>query len=318
MSELDLNALTDPKVFNREFLLRLENPTEEGLKKAASATSQMLRTQIREDGFLRKILPPIAVTKEDLHREFTHDRPVMMDDMEPNSVGAVTLPFNVSADAAFFTGRKFKTEFFTIRTRKFTKSIFELMTATQDLRKIISENSVRDTQTEEDSNFINLCDLIVGPTPNVPATMSKVIQYHEINSGITRTTYPEIKKFLERNRVNNGVFLMNNATSKEFEKWDRNEIGGDLAENIYKDGLSAQGASTHFGVPHIYTQKDEMVPDGVLYLFTEPNFLGRFYTLKDATMYIERKEDQVTFSASECIGLSIANVVGVHKVVFTG
>lgn len=311
-----IDELSDPKVFNKEFLDRIENGGEEALEKCASSTSKMLRTQLREEGFLRKIIPPQTLSNEDLDRVLEHDRPVRIEDMEPNSKHAVSLPFNVSSDAQFFFGRKFAVEFWTIKTPKFKKSIHELRTYNMDLRQVITENALKDIQTEEDGQFINLVDMIVGGTPNTPSPITGITQFHEISGGITRQVYPEITKFLEKARLNNGVFLMNRSTAKEFNKWDRNEIGGDLAESIYRGGLKAQGDAEIFGVPHIFTLKDEMVPDNVVYLFTEPNFLGRFYTLQDVVMYVERKEDQICFGANECIGFSIANLLGVHKVKF--
>jgi hypothetical protein len=314
MSE-NLDVISDPKVFNQEFLNRVDEAGNGNLTKVAASASKMLRTQLREEGFMRKIIPPQMISNEDLDRVVEHDRPVRIEDMEPNSKGASTLPFNVSADAQFFFGRKFLIEFFVIKTPKFMKSIHELRTYNMDLREVITENALKDIQTEEDGNFINLIDELVGPA-NAPSSVTGVTQNHEVSGGITRTTYPEIKKFLEKQRLNNGVFLMNRATAKEFEKWFRDEVGGDLAEDIYREGLKALGTATIMGVPHIFTIKDELVPDNVVYLFTEPNFLGRFYILQDVTMYVEKKEDQLCFGATECIGFSIANVLGVHKVTF--
>lgn len=312
----ELDNLNDPKVFNKEFLDRIQNGGSDALEKAASATTKMLRTQLREEGFLRKIIPPQSISNEDLNRTLEHDRPIRIEDMENNIKGAASLPFNVSSDAQFFYGRRFPIEFWTIRTPKFTKSIYELGTYNMDLRQVVTENMLKDIQTEEDGQFINLCDKIVGPTAGNPSPITNLTQNHNISGGITRDNYPEIKKYLEKARLNNGVFLMNRATAKEFEKWDHDEIGGELSQDIYRGGLASQGDSTILGVPHIFTLKDEMVPDNVVYLFTEPNFLGRFYTLQDVTMFVERKQDQICFEATECIGFSIANIFGVHKVKF--
>jgi hypothetical protein len=126
--------------------------------------------------------------------------------------------------------------------------------------------------------------------------------------------YVEIKKYLEKQRLNNGVFLMNTSTAKEFEKYDRLEIGGDLSQEIWKNGLKAIGDAVVGGVPHVYSIKDNLVEDNVIYLFTEPNFLGKFYTLEDIKLYVERKEDQIKMFASEVIGCGILNMAGVVKI----
>jgi hypothetical protein len=53
----------------------------------------MIRRRIREEGFTRRIIPPVPVTNDDLDRVLTHDRPVIIEDMEPLSKGAKTIPF---------------------------------------------------------------------------------------------------------------------------------------------------------------------------------------------------------------------------------
>jgi hypothetical protein len=64
--------------------------------------------------------------------------------------------------------------------------------------------------------------------------------------------------------------------------------------------------------------KRDLVADGVVYQFAEPNFLGRAYVLQDVTMYVEKKKDILRFSAQEKIGITFANVAGLNKVTFNG
>jgi hypothetical protein len=61
--------------------------------------------------------------------------------------------------------------------------------------------------------------------------------------GITRDTYKEVLSKLEDQNLNNGIILMNRRTAKEFLSWDRSEIGGDLAQDLFKQGLSARLAN---------------------------------------------------------------------------
>jgi len=317
MNMEDIDKLTDPATFNREFLDRLENADETGLKKAAAAQSKMLRIHLREEGFLRKILPPVTLTNDDLNRTLAHDRPFRIEDMEPSSKGAMCIPFGVGTDIQLFYGRKFAIEFFRVATPTYAKSIDELRTYTMDLRQVINDNMLNDIHTAEDGYFMSAIDAIVGPIAGAASAISGVVQHHTISGGITTDTYPEAQKYLENFRLNNGVFLMNRATAKEFNKWDRNELGGDMRQKVFKEGLNGIGDSTILGVPHIFTMKNELVADNTVYCFTEPNFFGRFYMLQDVTMHIERKKDMLYFSAYETIGIAVPNFYGVQKVVFT-
>lgn len=307
-------GVENTQVLNRMLLDRITASAEGEVKEASAAGTNMIRRRIREEGFTRRIIPPQTVTNEDLDRVLEHDRPVIIEDMEPLSKGAKSIPFGDSADTQFYYGNKYAVVFNPITTPEWTKDINELRTYRMDLRQVITDNSLKDIQTEEDGKFIAMCDTIVGPVAGVGA--AGVQQNFNIAGGITRDTYVEVLSKLEDQNLNNGVILMNRRTAKEFLKFDRSEIGGDLAQDLFKQGLTALQEAMIFGVKHIFTIKRNLVPDNVIYLYTEPGFLGKFYVLSDVTMYVEKRKDILRFSAREVIGLTVANVAGIAKVNF--
>ncbi len=307
-------AIKSVKVLNEELLNRIMEEGDGNVKSASAAGTNMIRRRIREDGFLRNIIPPETVTNTDLDRVLEHDRPVIIEDMEPLSPGAVSIPFGASADSQTYYGNKFSVVFNPITTKEYTKDINELRTYRMDLRQVITDNSLKDIQTEEDGQFISVCDTVVGASNGVGATGLQ--QNFDINGGITRDTYVEVLSKLENFNLNNGVFLMNRKTAKEFLKFDRSEIGGDLSEDLFKNGLTALQEAKIFGVRHLFTIKRDLVPDNVVYCFGEPSFLGKFYTLAETTMYVEKKKDTLRFQARETIGVSVANVAAIQKVTF--
>lgn len=294
----------------------------ESLTKLAAAGEDIIRTHVRESGFMGKVMPRTPITNDQLDRVLEHDRPVRFEELETNHKGAVNIPFNVSSDIEFYYGPKGAIEFFKIKTPVFTKSVDELRTYRHDIRKVITEHSLNDIDTKEDGNFVALVDYIVGAYDGLGRAGFKqhfkagdgANESPQLMGGLNRDTFIELKKFLEKRRLNNGSFLMNTSTAKEFEKLDRNALGGDLSEKIWKNGLSAIGDAVIGGVPLIFTIKDELVPDNVIYAFTEPSFLGKFYVLDDIKMYVERKEDQVRSWAVETIGAGILNMAGVVKI----
>ncbi len=81
-----INALSygDPETFNKE---------------ASAASTTMIRRQIRENGFLRNIIPPKPKSAEDCDRSLESVQQRIIEDMEPRSRGAVTLSFNDAADS---------------------------------------------------------------------------------------------------------------------------------------------------------------------------------------------------------------------------
>lgn len=315
MSEQTSPTEPSVEVFNRELLEAIQDAPDGVLKTASTAGSNMIRRKIRENGFARSIIPPKTVSNEDLDRLPNTDAPAIIEDMEPLSPGAKSISFDDTADTAFYSGDKFVVYFDKITTPEFTKNVNELRTYRMDLRAVITDNALKDVQRTEDSRFIKAVDRIVGSTAGVG--LSGRQQNFNITGGLTRSTYKTALSVLEDADLNNGVFLMNRKTAKSFLGFTRDEIGGDLAQDLFTDGLAALKEAKIHGVRHLFTIKRDLVPDNVVYLFTEPDYLGRWYQLQDTTMYVEKKKDILRFSAQETLGVSFANVAGVAKVTFT-
>jgi hypothetical protein len=318
-------------VLNREIIDAITDADEGQIKSAAAAGSNMIRRRIREDGFARNIIAPKTVTNDMLDRVAEHDRPVMIEDMEPDSKGAKSIPFGDSADTEFYYGTKYVCVFNAITTPEFTKDINELRTYRMDLRKVITDNALRDIQTEEDTRFIELVNTATGTyntTPNATggtgsgtngaAGFKQAYNYLAVGgagsgTGFDRATYIPSLSNLENHNLNNGVNLMNRYTAKHFLKMHRGEAGGDLSQELFLSGLKALQEATVFGVRHLFTIKADLVPNDEMFSFAEPEFLGRFYTLQDPTMYVEKKKDILRFSARETISVTFANLAGVAR-----
>lgn len=304
-----------PEVLSKK-LFDAINAADSGiLKNAAEAGTQMIRRRLHENGFSRLILPFRTVSDADLNYLPDTELPVIVEEMEPDSPGAKAIPFNDTADTAFYRGDKFVVYFCKITTPEFVKNVDELRTYKNDLRQVITDNALKEIHTEEDGRTIGEVDRMVG-TAGAADGAADVQQNFEVFGGITRSNYKEVLNHLEDRELNNGLFLMNRHTAKEFLEWDRSEVGGDLAERLMTDGMTALTEAKIFGVRHAFTIKRGLVPDNVVYQFAEPNFLGRAYILEDVTMYVEKKKDILRFSAQEKIGITFANVAGVNKTTF--
>lgn len=303
-----------PEVFNAKFVESLLAHPDGHIKNASDASSTLIRRKIRENGFSRRILPPKTVSKADLNYMPDTELPVIVEEMEPNSPGAKSIPFNDTPDSVGYRGDKFVIKFCLITTREYVKNIYELMTYKNDLRQIIIDNALKDVQKEEDARFIAEVDEMVGSVGGNGDSGHP--QNFEINGQMTRDSYTEVYNYLEDYDLNNGVILMNRRTGKNFLKFDRSEIGGDLAQNLFTDGLQALTEAKIGGIPHIFTIKRDLVPNNVGYVFAEPKYFGRFYILTDVTMHVKREKNIIRTSAEECIGVSFANVAAAARFEF--
>ncbi len=301
--------------FNEEFL-RVADAHPGGLLKGASTEGgEHIRWKIRENGFFRNIIPPDPITDGQFDRQVDDDNPARIEEMEPESPGAKSCPFEDTPDTAPFRGRRFLVRFSKITTPEFKKNIDQLRTYRMDLRQVITDNALKDMETEEDARLIVTSDRIIGAIGG--NGLAGVPQNHQITGRVSRTSYKGIRNYLEDLELVNSVALINRKTSTEFLGWKHDEIGGPLAETLFTEGLRGLPKMEIMGIPHLATIKRTMVPDYVVYLYTEKNYLGKAYQLVEPTMFVKKEKDMITFSAQEKLGFTIGNVRGVARVIFT-
>lgn len=304
------------KQSNAAFLDRLESDDPAMVKSAADGVNDFTRTKMREDGFLRRILPPIPISDDELDREVHTDKPVKIVDLEIETPGSVSVGFATNPVGRYIRGKKYRVMFNRIMTPEFAKDIEELRTYNHDIRQVVSDNAIKDMLAEEDGKFIAAIDGIIG-TKGSTVFETNAIQHKSItgSASITRNgiadslkVMPELPSNLEAK-----TGLINHITVKDLIKFDRIAAGGDLAQDMLLNGFSEQKIG---GVNWIVTIKRSLVANDSIYYFAEPRFLGKFYLLEDATMHLRKEAFMIQFFAYECLGVSIGNIAGVVKCKF--
>ena len=243
------------------------------------------------------------------------DKNVKIVDKEPGSPAAVSIPYATLPMNRYIRGPRYRVMFDRIVTPRFTKDIDELRTWDMDIRQVLSDNAIKDMLAEEDGKAIRCVNTLLG-TVNTQVPETATVQYKTISGGITRETFNEALKIMPStpSHLETSTLLMNNITVKDLQKWGRDEIGGDLAEEILLKGYSE---STFLNTRILVTIKRDLVPDSTFFMFAEPKFLGKFFVLEDTTMAIERKFYLLEFFAYESIGSAIGNVAGLARADFT-
>jgi len=302
---------TDARMVNETFLDRLANPGQE--KVAIDAVNDFTRLKMREDGILRRIMPPQEPGR--LDRAVNSDKPLKIIDMEVDSPAAVSLPFNSQPSNIQIKGRKYPVFFERIQSPRFTKDIDELRTYEMDIRQILSDNAIKDMLAQEDTAFINAVNaVLVAADTNVPWT--GVPQWVTIPGGLSRINWMEAKKVMPRTfaRLESHTALLNLITVKEIQKWDRLEAGGDLSQDLLVKGFTLQELDN---TKLVVTIKRNLVADDTVYYFADPKFIGKNFILNDTTMAIKRDMSMLDFCAYETVGAAIANAAGVARVDFS-
>ena len=305
------------QVVNQTFFEQLNSGDPGLVKVAESAVTEFTRKRVREDGFWRKILTPVQVSNSDLTRQVDTDKNVIVVDMEPNSPAAVSVPYGTLPMNKYIKGSRYRVMFDRILSPRLTKDISELRNYHMDIRQVLSDNIIKDMLAEEDGKAIRAVNsLLVGQNQVMPDT--GVAQWRKINNGgINRESWADSLSILPStpSHLSPATMLLNNVTVLELYKWGRNEVGGDLSEQIARKGFAE---TVFMGVNVLVTIKRNLVPDNTVFQFADPKFVGKFFVLEDTTMAIEKKFFLIEFFAYQEIGSCIANVASVARVDFAG
>lgn len=294
-------------------------------KEASVSANSFTRNKLREESFAEKIITPIDISNDELDKAEDPELLVKWNDREPDQAPAYIVPLGTAPDGYEFYGDRYPSYFTRVMTQMFHKEIDKLRGFQYDIRKIILENSTKDLATAVDGYFMDAVNAVIGTVNTAnPLNGLNLPQNVEISGGITRENVAEAFKVIQRLRVpfgpsqpdggeSKGVMLMNNVTAMEFVKMGPSEVGWDVGQDTWVNGLPTKSLC---GVKPIYTLKRELVPDNVIYLFSSEEFLGKYYRLQPLTCFMETKAYFLSFMQYMNISLSIGNVKGVCKITF--
>lgn len=322
--------MQDPttKMVNETTINGLISPDQVLRKQAQEGVEDYLRIRLYEDGFARRIQPPVKVEPADLDRQVDTDKPVIILDKEPNSPAAYSVPFGTLPIGHYVKGPRFRVMFDRIMSRRFRADVNTLLTYDMDIKQILEDIILKKIMAEEDRKYLLLADYIV--TQGTPANVNSASgqDANSVNSeigiaqnltfdGLTRTTLTYMRKGMpQSNRhLNPAVALVNNITIWDVAALDRTAVGGDLAEEMFVNGF---GERTIMGLKWVVTIKTDLVPTGVVYQFAEPKYLGRFFVLDDVTLSTKKEDIFIEWFCYECIGAAIGNSAAVVRSDFSG
>lgn len=288
---------------NSNFVRKLD----QGLvKEATEAGSAFIRTKLRQESFVREILPPILLADDEIDRDENTDQPKKIVEKEPDS-SATFVPFYGTGTRTIFKGPRYAVYFGKIETQRFRKSKFELMTYQNDIRKILADNAVKDMADQEDRKFIDTVNQILATAPD------QVVKATGFHSGAFKAGFQN----LSNRRTPIGRIVMTKSTFYEALDLPATTVGDDIATAHYRDGVEKE--ERLWGFPVTTTIKNDiLVPqDGAsasIYLFAPENFLGNFFLLQDATLYIKQEADIIFFHSYEALGMGIGNTAAITRI----
>lgn len=305
----------ETKMLNEAVFEKLSSNDPLMYKEAIDAVNDFTRTKMREDGFAQRILPPIPISNDELDRMVSSDKPMKVVDKEPDSPAAISVPFATLPINLYIRGPRYPVMMDRILTPRFTKDVDELRTWIMDIRQVLSDNAIKDMLAEEDGKFLTAVNTaMVAQGSTVPT--SGVVQWEGIGGGISRDGLWDMMKTMPNTPSNLEVhtILVNHITIKDVCKFGRTEMGGDISQDIMRNGWS----ETEFmGARWIITIKKALVATNTFFHFADPKFLGKSYELEPTTMFIKREAFMLEFFAYKTGGSTIGHTSALSRADFT-
>ena len=278
------------------------------IKTASLAADDYFRTEIRENGIRRQITPPTQVTDDMLDYAEDTDFPIMFVEIAGKSAGARRVSFETGPSNEVIHGFKSRVEFSRIITPKYGIDKIRLKGYKMPILDVLYDLMLKDIMDCEDRVTIGADDTILGTRGQVNATGKKRF----INAGpMSRDALVKVKKamFKAPGHLQPSKFLMNYGTYCDLGVFKRDEIGGDLAQDMFINGVKVE---TIMGVDAIITTKDEFVANNKVYIYAEPTYYGGFYAINDVSMVSDEQDDiWMSFFAHETVSFGIVNIAGV-------
>lgn len=293
---------------NAAFTGQMDTP--EGRREITEKTLLYIKQLLREESFVRKILPPESVTKYDLQRDVKADTVVKIVDIEPDSK-AVALNFRGEPNFHFVEGKRFAIPFFTISSEFYEKTEQELFAFEMPVIKVIEENSVKDIQEVEDVTWIRFAQAAATGTGKILTSGG--------DPNLTTPLLRDLFKLIDGDRLITTTLLMNSQTWDDILTFGQPVFGDSVASKVIVDGYTYDQI---LGKKLIITTKTKtqdnrhLVPFGQVWSFTDPQYLGRFYLLNSTKLYMDKIAEVIRWKAWETIGIGIGNTKSVAKLEF--
>lgn len=309
--------------------------TSEGKEKLAQLGGSWIRDRLREVSFARHIVPPEQVTKADCQRSANHDTLVKIVDVEPQSK-AMAVTFGGQPTARFIRAPKAEVAFFTISSERFEKTEQELLAYEMPITKVIEDNSVKDIQEVEDLEWLRhveaACQALqteANPTTSQEHNATEIRAGNSVSVSIIKgelalasngndfTVHPiqrpdlvNLFKLLDGNRLRSERILITEPDHDDVLQWTIEDFGDKIQSETVVDGYKY---NTLLGRKVIRTVKTDILRTGNVYVFTSPQFFGKFYILNNTKFYIDKIANVIQWQSWEDIGMSVINIASVRK-----
>ena len=305
----------DVTQLNQTFIDALDDPSMR--KEAAEQAAEYLKSQIYEDSFMVKILPPQGIRPEQCDRDVNSPNYQVVIDKEYADVQAVTTTFRGRSDFDFVETERYAVTFRELESREYSLTEGELRGMRQPVQNLIRHHIAYYLRKRMDEIFIGMCNAAVGASGlhlDLSAGSDDRITPDLVNQ-LTDLIDEQSPKYLEATTL-----LMTKPQYKKINTWIQHNTAsgagtlpgmtGGIGADFWRDGYKYP---TLFGFRLIVTNKTDLINTNEIFAFTEPEYLGHHFTFNDDRFSIEQRHKQMSWKGYRTFGAAIGNINAVAK-----
>jgi hypothetical protein len=288
-------------------------------KTAAQNSTEYLRRWTNTYGTARQILTPYNVQPSELQKTTETAKPALIKEMQPWSNSAFSVPLGTPTPSEWLGIPRYAIVFQRLYTKRYYADMADLLTVSMPIQQVFSDLMLKEILGEEDRKFIATLNYLAG---TLNATTGDYVDDTDSCGYVTlgafsRQAWTDAgKALLGSNRhLNTEMALVNAVTHRDLLALERNEIGGDYAEELFVNGISK---GQIMGIKVAQTLNTDLVLNNLVYLFANEMYLGDFCVLEDVTLSTEKRDFWFTMWAYELVGSMISNRGGFAIGSFTG
>lgn len=249
-----------------------------------------IRQKLNTDGILRRLFEPLIVTPDELSSYVESSKW----EKEPFATPPAFIPFEGISRLCRIAGAHFCVP---VGKIEIENDILQSERSAKDIAQFF--------QYKEDKPFIETIDSLCEANPD-----EQLVKCSMAAGGFINAFVQGMNALLTLMHLPSGKVLMHENTFTESLKLKADEIGFGPQSMRFDKGWKNE--DTFMGCKIIKTVKDDIVPEGVIYFFTEQERFCKFI-LHDVALQHEAKTDMSPLY--EYIGVGISNTKGVVKLI---
>jgi len=302
--------------FNDAFLEKIA--TIEGQAQLTEAGRQYVKTELMEAAFSRAIIPQEPITTSDCQRNINDNSLYVIRDIEP-SAAAVGVDNLGEPNGQYIKGLRYIIPIINFSTKRFQITVEDLRAYQYKITKRIEDKSVPVIEKLEDKFFLRL---VAAAVAVATAGSQKAVPYATADTAMEISTRDIVKI---KNTLASGI-NGSDALRKEVgcilmcqEVFETAVIIPSAGDDFGKDRvLNGISSDTLFGTKVVRTIKSDILPQGHLWAFTTPDFLGHNFSLGDPNFEIKSNFGLIEWQTKESIGMGIGNALSVALLTLKG